>query len=212
MTGHAGAHTAPSTSRGNGWQQIALRIVVFPYGIFWLAKRAGASKFIAILASVIGSLMVIGIIGAASGGGKKTSPTASGSSPSDSPAAVAPAATPTYGGVVRSPFASKESCFACGDMIKYVSASNAWCGWKDGKVVVHVTFRNTSIEHLTIHWHPSYTIVGGGGHGDGLTSIQDAGIDAGATRQVFATQEPKGVPADSTIDECKPSYSTVDSG
>lgn len=106
-----------------------------------------------------------------------------------------------------------RDCLLCdGERTARILASNAWCAWQDGKVIIHVTFRNTSIEHLTVQWHPSYHIREGSDHGTGLTSVQDAGIDGKATREVIAEQDPKGTPDGSRIDECKPSFFGVDSG
>jgi hypothetical protein len=109
-------------------------------------------------------------------------------------------------------FAGASSCFACGDMAKYVRADRVWCAWQGDNVVIHVRFRNTSVAHLTISWHPSYTIQGGGSHGDGLTSVQDSGINAHATRGVYVTQQPQGIPPGSPIGQCKPSYMLVETG
>jgi hypothetical protein len=115
-------------------------------------------------------------------------------------------------GKVNGRFASAASCFGCGDMIKYVRADRVWCAWQGDNVIIHARFRNTSIEHITISWHPSYVIRGGGSHGDGLTSLQDSGLNAHATRGVFIKQKPKGVPAGARIAQCKPSFFTVKSG
>ena len=125
--------------------------------------------------------------------------------------AVASASTPIHGKITGK-FASKSSCFGCGDLIKYVKADRVWCAWQGENVIIHVRFRNSSVEHLTIHWHPSYTIRGGGSHGEGFGSLQDHGVDAHAARGVYVKQKPKGVPAGSPLSACKPSYSSVESG
>ena len=115
-------------------------------------------------------------------------------------------------GKVKGTFASAATCFGCGDMVKYVRADSAWCAWQGDNVIIHVRFRNTSVEHLTVSWHPSYVIRGGGSHGDGLSSVQDSGINAHASRGVYVKQKPKGVPAGSAIATCKPSFFNVKSG
>jgi hypothetical protein len=115
-------------------------------------------------------------------------------------------------GKITGQFASASSCFGCGDMVRYVKADRVWCAWQGDNVVIHVRFRNSSVEHLTIHWHPSYVIRGGGPHGEGLSSIQDSGINAHASRGVYVTQSPKGVPRGTPIASCKPSFSSVQSG
>ena len=118
---------------------------------------------------------------------------------------------PIHGKIIGT-FGSKSSCFGCGDMIQYVRADRVWCAWQGDNVIVHVRFRSSSIEHMTIHWHPTYVIKGGGPHGEGFSSMQDSGINAKASRGVYATQKPKGVPVGSPLSKCKPSYSLVESG
>ena len=81
----------------------------------------------------------------------------------------------------------------CDSRLKsYVKTSNVWCAWQSGKVLVHATMRNIAVEHLTVNWHPSYVISGGGEHGTGLTSEQSDGFDSGETRQLLAEQNPGG--------------------
>jgi hypothetical protein len=115
-------------------------------------------------------------------------------------------------GKIQGTFGSAASCLGCGDMIKYVRADRVWCAWQGDQVIIHVRFRNSSIEHITINWHPSYVIAGGGSHGTGLSSVQSDGVNAHASRGVFVKQSPKGVPAGSRISECKPSFELVQSG
>ena len=63
-------------------------------------------------------------------------------------------------------------------MVHYIHVDKVWCGWQDGQVILHVRFRNDSVEHVTVNWHPSYVIRDGGSHGTGLTSVQSSGVDA----------------------------------
>jgi hypothetical protein len=49
--------------------------------------------------------------------------------------------------------------------------------------------RNTSVEHVTVNWHPTYTIRGGGAHGEGLSSVQSNGFDSGEVRQLVAKRK-----------------------
>jgi hypothetical protein len=97
-------------------------------------------------------------------------------------------------------------------MVKYVGADKVWCAWQGKNVLIHVRFHNASVEHITISWHPSYLIRDGGSHGDGLTSIQDSGVNGHSTRVVVAKQQPQGVPVGSPIAKCKPSFFSVKSG
>lgn len=115
-------------------------------------------------------------------------------------------------GKIAGRFASASSCFGCGDLVRYVRADRVWCAWQGDNVIIHVRFRNTSVEHLTITWHPSYIVRGGGLHGSGFSSLQDSGINAHASRGVFIKQSPKGVPAGSPLATCKPSFFAVKSG
>jgi hypothetical protein len=126
-------------------------------------------------------------------------------------AATGTRATPAQGRIIGR-FASASSCFGCGDLTKYIHADDVWCAWQGSNVIVHVRFRNASIEHVTISWHPSYTVRDGGSHGTGLTSIQSSGVNAHASRGVFVKQQPQGVPPGSPLASCDPSFSDVESG
>jgi hypothetical protein len=106
-----------------------------------------------------------------------------------------------------------RNCLLCDGPLKtHIKTSKVWCAWQDGKVLIHVQMRNTSVEHVTVNWHPSYTIRNGGTHGDGLSSVQSNGFDAGEVRQLIAKQDPKGVPDGSRLGVCKPSFQTIQSG
>ena len=125
-----------------------------------------------------------------------------------STAAVSTASPVT--GVIRGYF--HRDCLTCGGIDRYVAAKNVWCGWQDNHVVIHVTFHNRSVEHVKITWHPSYTIRMGGDHGGGLTSLQDTKLSPGQTRSFLVGQSPKGVPPNSALAVCKPSFYLVESG
>jgi hypothetical protein len=114
-------------------------------------------------------------------------------------------------GKVRGLF--NRNCLICDSRLKrFIKTTNAWCAWQDGKVLVHVTMRNTSVEHVTVNWHPSYVIARGGEHGAGVTSVESSGFDAGELRQLIAKEDPKGVRDGARISKCKPSFSTIQSG
>jgi hypothetical protein len=97
---------------------------------------------------------------------------------------------------------------------RYVKTPQAyvWCGWQDGKVLVHVRMKNTSAEHLTVNWYPRYHIARGGWHGEGFTSAQSNGFDSGEVRNLTAKQDPKGVKDNSRIDSCRPAFQMIKSG
>jgi len=114
-------------------------------------------------------------------------------------------------GKIRGTF--HRNCLLCDGPLKtHIKTSRVWCAWQDGKLLIHVRMRNTSVEHVTVNWHPTYTIRGGGAHGEGLTSIQSNGFDSGEVRELIAKQDPKGVRDGSPLGVCKPSFSTIDSG
>src|SRR5205085_10186741 len=70
--------------------------------------------------------------------------------------------TETIQGKVTGQFASASGCLGCGDMTRYVKADRVWCAWQGDNVIIHARFRNASIEHVTVSWHPSYIVRGGG--------------------------------------------------
>jgi len=76
---------------------------------------------------------------------------------------------------------------------RYISTTNVWCAWSnDGHVIVHVTMKNRSIEHVTVNWYPRYAIRGGGIHGDGFSSAESNGFDKGETRSRRACLSSRG--------------------
>ncbi len=80
-------------------------------------------------------------------------------------ASIAVAAGPITG-KVRGVF--HRDCLFCDTRLEsYIKTSNVWCAWQSGKVLIHVTMRNTAVEHVTVNWHPSYVIARGGGARDG---------------------------------------------
>lgn len=106
----------------------------------------------------------------------------------------------------------RTGCLGCGPLAPKVRTSNTYCGWPGHDVIVHVTMKNTSAEKVTVHWHPSYSIVNGAAHGTGLTSVQDTGLAAGQTESVSVSQSPKGVTAGARLARCYPSFEQVSSG
>lgn len=106
-----------------------------------------------------------------------------------------------------------RNCLLCDGPLKmHIKTSYVWCAWQDGKVLIHVRMRNTSVEHVTVNWHPTYTIRGGAAHGEGLSSVQSNGFDSGEVRQLVAKQDPKGVKDGARLGVCKPSFQTIQSG
>jgi hypothetical protein len=99
------------------------------------------------------------------------------------------------------------------DLTKYMRWSNVWCVWRGDHVIVHVSAKNTSSEHVTATIKPRYYIARGGAHGDGLLSAQDKGFDAGEFRSLWLDAgNPKGVAAHTLISRCAPYLFSIKSG
>jgi hypothetical protein len=96
---------------------------------------------------------------------------------------------------------------------RYISTTNVWCAWSnDGHVIVHVTMKNRSAEHVTVNWYPRYAIRAGGIHGDGFSAAQSNGFDSGETRSLNAKQSPKGVRKFTRLAWCRPHFQMIESG
>ncbi len=159
--------------------------------------------------SIILALIVIGAISSAfSHHGSSGSPSSSGS---DLSAASAAASVPITGRISGA-FQDSSGCLGCGSLVQYIHVDRVWCGWQGNNVIIHVRFRNDSVEHVTVSWHPSYVIAGGGSHGGGLTSIQSISLASHATRAADVSQSPKGVSPGSAIGQCDPAFEQVSSG
>src|SRR4051812_19736455 len=118
-------------------------------------------------------------------------------------------ATPPKG-AVRGTFS--VNTFA-GDLAKYMRWSNVFCVLDKDHVIVHVSGKNTSAEHVTTTIAPRYYIANGGVHGDGLGSYQDKGFDAGGFRSLWLDAgKPKGVAVKSPISKCAPRLEVIKSG
>lgn len=115
-------------------------------------------------------------------------------------------------GAVHGKF-SKALALGDSGLINAVSASNVYCFWSEGHVIVHMSFRNHSIAHVTLHVEPKYTIKNGGTHGNGITNWQSVGIDGHAFRAVFMdAKSPDGVPKNSRIGACQPDLAMIEAG
>jgi hypothetical protein len=98
-------------------------------------------------------------------------------------------------------------------LTKYMRWSNVWCVWRGDHVIVHVSAKNTSAEHVTASIKPRYYIARGGVHGDGVTSVQDKGFDSGEFRSLWLDAgKPKGVPPRAPISRCAPYLFLIKSG
>ncbi len=115
-------------------------------------------------------------------------------------------------GAVRGTFTI--GILAQGDALtKYMRFSNVFCVWSRDHVIVHVSAKNTSAEHVTATISPKYWIARGGPHGDGFGSQQDKGFDGGEFRSLWLDAgKPKGVPAKTPIAKCTPYLFSIKSG
>lgn len=115
-------------------------------------------------------------------------------------------------GAVRGTFTI--GILAQGDRLtKYMRWSNVFCVWAKDHVLVHVSGKNTSFEHVTATIAPKYVIARGGAHGDGITSHQDKGFDAGGFRSLWLDAgKPKGVQPRTPIAKCAPYLFSIKSG
>ena len=105
-------------------------------------------------------------------------------------------------------------CLTCldDDLATRVGASDVWCAWKDGTVVIHTVMTNNSIDHVTVQWQPIYTILDGGQHGDAPSALQSVELDAGETRTLLVSQSPKGVAPGAPLGLCAPAYLDITPG
>lgn len=98
--------------------------------------------------------------------------------------------------------------------IHKLKATDVWCGWSGSDVVMHVNFHNGLSAHVTVQVQPNYVLKNAGLHGDGLTSQQCVGINAGATRdwlQNLGTPA-GGIKSGTPIHKCKPEINDISLG
>jgi hypothetical protein len=101
---------------------------------------------------------------------------------------------------------ARTGCLGCGQVTAKILTSHVYCGWHKGRVIVHVTMKNTSSEKVTVHWHPSYAIVNRKIHGGGPRWVHDTRLQPRQSKSVFVGQSPKGVVAGTSIARCDPSF------
>ena len=94
----------------------------------------------------------------------------------------------------------------------YVHTANVWCAWQGDQVLIHVRFSNSSVEHVSVDWHPTYRIAAGGEHATGLTQVQSIDLPPHSTSNALARDTPGTVANGSPIGACIPAFSDVSSG
>ena len=158
-----------------------------------------------VIGSIILLIIAVSIIGSMAGGSSDKSKATAGSDNSSSDAAVGPKVS----GHV------KNSLFVSGDKeaIGKVKFTQYWCRWNDGQVEVHVVVKNPMAAHVTVHLQPNYRLANAGLHGDGISSQEDIGVDASATRDWSARiGSASGVNGTPTITECSPELNDIELG
>jgi len=96
---------------------------------------------------------------------------------------------------VRGTWDGECNQFSAGDLeaCQKLSARNVTCQWIDNDVHMQVTFRNGLDAHNTVHLEPKYRLKSAGEHGEGITNVEDVGIDPGGTRRWETDLDPAGI-------------------
>jgi hypothetical protein len=153
------------------------------------------ARGIAVAACLVAAVLATGC-GSSAGAGSKTKS-----------AAVAP--SPKVAGTI------KPSAFVTGDKqaLAKLKTAGVWCRWVGDHVQMRIEFRNRLAAHITVHVQPNYRLANAGLHGDGLSSQQDVGIDAGKFRAWFGDLgSPDGISGHPAITTCAPEINGVDLG
>ena len=109
---------------------------------------------------VVLALIVIGVVAAAVSSNNDSSSSSAGGG-GGAPVASASSSDEITGRVTG---VFHRDCLLCGDLKRFVKTSNVWCGWRNDALVVHVTMKNTSVEHVTVN-EGGKAIVGTVTHG-----------------------------------------------
>jgi len=163
----------------------------------WWSRRSKKAK----IALIIGAIIVIAIIASAVSGGSKKK---SGSNQSSDNAGGAPSSN--NGPVVRGTWNAECNQFSAGDKdaCAAVRVSTVTCQWQDDHVHMAVNFKNTFGAHVTVHMNPIYKLANAGIHGNGLTNVEDVGLDPGEVRKFETDLDPAGVSGNPRITLCRP--------
>ncbi|CAN5131383.1 hypothetical protein BH18ACT14_BH18ACT14_12400 [soil metagenome] len=170
----------------------------------WWGRRSKKAKVGIILAVVL-----IAIIAAASSGG--SGDRGSGDNGSADNGSANEESASKDGPLVRGTWNGDCNEFSGGDQdaCKAMRVSKVTCQWQDDHVHMTVVIKNTFGAHVTVHMNPIYKLKNAGIHGEGLTAMQDIGLDPGELRTYEADQEPKGVSGQPAITLCRPGVDTL---
>lgn len=173
----------------------------------WWKRRSKKAKFAIILAVLIALIAAM-----SSAGGDKSDSNGSG----DDGAAVVEnggdeAEESKNGPIVKGTWNGECNQFSAGDedACKAIRVTKVTCQWRDDVMRMTVVIKNTFGAHVTVHMNPIYTLKNAGTRGNGITAVQDIGLDAGEVRTYETDQEPKGVTGQPKISLCRPGIDTL---
>ena len=171
----------------------------------------GGRKLAIILALLAASVLAFGGCGTTEegasgddgGGDEQSGDTGGGGEESGDSESKFPVVKGTWDGTCNQYSAGDE------DACKQLDASKVTCQWIDGKVHMTITFKNNLGAHVTVHLEPRYKLKNAGKHGEGITNVEDVGIDAGATRKWETDLDPAGVEGQPKITACNPALDVL---
>lgn len=164
-------------------------------------KRGGCLK---VLGGIIGLIILIAIIASVtsgkkdSGGKSATTSNGGGGAPSAQGTDNGPLVTGTWNGECNQ-FSGGDQ-----DACKALRVSKVTCQWVGDSVRMTVAFHNRFGAHVTVHVEPKYRIKNGGTHGEGITNVEDVGLDSGETRTWDKDLKPAGISGHPAITACIP--------
>jgi hypothetical protein len=170
----------------------------------WWKRRSKLTKALIILAVII-----LIIVAATSGSSKKDDKIAADTSTATSTEKADAASN--NGPVFVGTWNAECNQFSAGDegACHALRVSRVTCQWRDSRVHMTVIIKNTYGAHVTVHMNPIYNLQNAGVHGDGLSAVQDIGLDPGELRTYETDQEPHGVKTQPAITSCRPGVDTL---
>jgi hypothetical protein len=167
-----------------------------------IASKKGGGGCLKVLGAIVGLIIVIAIIASAVGGkkdgttGDKSSE--NGSASKDQGSSDGPLVSGTWNGDCNQFSAGDE------DACKALRVSKVTCQWVGDSVRMTIVFYNPFGAHVTVHTEPKYRIRNGGTHGEGITNVEDVGLDSGETRTWQKDLKPAGISGHPAITACIP--------
>lgn len=171
----------------------------------WWGRRSTAAKILIIIAAII---VIGGIAGAIADGNNSGGNGGSGNSAQpieDS------SQSSNNGPLVSGTWNPECNQFSAGDQdaCAAIEVTGVSCQWQDNHVHMGLVLTNTFGAHVTVHMNPIYKLQNAGIHGNGLTSVEDVGLDPGEVRNYETDLSPKGVSGQPAITLCRPGVDTL---